>query len=78
MEKEILTPKHHYWPEFCDKLSILINAHSENVSTRNCMRNLRYTERILRTIPNIDFEGTIADFKTRYGDCDCKVLTLIN
>ena len=76
MEKEILTTTHHYWPKFCDKLSSLINAHSLNAD--NCKRNLQYSERILRTFPNIDVEGTIADFKARYGDCDCEVLTLIS
>ena len=78
MAKLILTPKHYYWQEFCDKLSSLLNAHSDDVSTGNCKGDFRYSERILRTFSNIDVEGTIADFKIRYGDCDCQVLTLIN
>jgi hypothetical protein len=78
MKKEILTPENHDWWDFRSKLSGLLNAHTKRVQSRNCRGNLLYTERILRTMPGIDFEGTINFLKTNYADCDCKILTLIS
>ena len=63
MEKEILTPKHKYWPTLCFKLDQL-----------DCNHDLRHTIKILKSLPNIDVERTVDFLENHGGFCDCEVL----
>ena len=78
MKKRILTPDHNDWEVYIDKLSFVLRAHiDDELSINNCKNDLRYTEKILKSFPDIDVQGTIAFIKEEFGDCDCKVLAII-
>jgi hypothetical protein len=78
MGKKILTPDHKDWDRFVFKLRNLLFVHTEEWSPEtNCKNDLRHTENILKFSPDIDVQGTIEFIKKEFGDCDCKLLTII-
>ena len=40
----------------------------------DCKHDLRHTTKILRSLPNIDVEGTLEFLEEHGGFCDCEVL----
>jgi hypothetical protein len=80
MEKEILTPEHRLWDEFYERLSgpegIDFRPHSAKGFTWRCGggRNKDLSAAILRTMPTIDVEGTLAYFEAHGGHCDCRIV----
>jgi hypothetical protein len=74
MEKEILTPKHKYWPALRFRLDQMVNTHIEGKPVSDCNYDLRHTIKILKSLPNIDIEGTLDFFEDHAGFCDCEVL----
>ena len=78
MGNKILTPDDKDWEKYIGKLSCVLSVHIDDaLSITNCKDDLQHTERILKSIPNIDGEKTIEFIKEEFGDCDCKVLTII-
>ncbi len=78
MAKQILTPDHHAWTDFIDALSAAVNAYLEHFGKCQCGGKLKSTKQILKTIPNIDVEESLAFIKENYGECDRVVLTIAN
>ena len=74
MEKEILTPKHRYWSALHFRLDQMVNTHIEGKPVFDCNHNLRHTIKILKSLPNIDVEGTVKFLEEHGGFCDCEVL----
>ena len=64
---EIVTPDHKYWQAICIRLSDQLNIHG-------CQGDLRYTEKILKSLPDMDVEETLELYRTYGGYCDCEVL----
>ena len=63
MKKEVLTPSHKYWRALCTRLS-----HTQ------CQHYLRNTEKILKSLPNIDVEESLNLYLELGGFCDCEIL----
>ena len=63
MKKEVLTPSHKYWKALCIRLS-----HTP------CQHDLRNTEKILKSLPNIDVEESLNLYLELGGFCDCEIL----
>ena len=63
MKKEVLTPSHKYWRALCTRLS-----HTQ------CQHDLRNTEKILKSLPNIDVEESLNLYLELGGFCDCEIL----
>jgi hypothetical protein len=43
-------------------------------SSKGCYGDMRFTERILKSLPGIDVEGTLRLFREYGGHCDCHIL----
>ena len=63
MKKEVLTPSHRYWRALCTRLS-----HTQ------CQHDLRNTEKILKSLPNIDVQESLNLYLELGGFCDCEIL----
>jgi hypothetical protein len=74
MKEEILTPLHNYWNAFSYRLNQLLYTHTEGKPQFNCKHDLSNTKKILKTLPNIDVEGTLLLYQDLGGFCDCEVL----
>ena len=74
MEKNILTPKHKYCSALCSRLDQMVNTHVKGKPVFDCKHDLRHTTKVLRSLPNIDVEGTLEFLKEQGGFCDCEVL----
>jgi hypothetical protein len=74
MAKNILTPKHKYWSALRYRLDQMVNTYIEGKPVFKCKHDLRHTTKILRSLPNIDVEGTLEFLKEQGGFCDCEVL----
>lgn len=75
MEKDILTPKHRYWSAFYFRLDQMINTHVHGKPVFRCYNDLRHSKKILKSLHNIDVEGSVEFLKNRGGYCDCEVIT---
>ncbi len=74
MGNNILTPKHKYWSALRYRLDQIVNTYIEGKPVFKCKHDLRHTTKILRSLPNIDVEGTLEFLKEQGGFCDCEVL----
>ncbi len=63
MKKEVLTPSHKYWNVLCFRLG-----------QTQCQHDLRNTEKILKSLPNIDVEESLNFYRDLGGFCDCEIL----
>ena len=63
MKKEVLTPSHKYWKALCFRLS-----------QSQCKHDFRNTEKILKSLPNIDVEESLNLYRELGGFCDCEIL----
>lgn len=63
MKKEVLTPSHKYWRALGTRLS-----HTQ------CQHDLRNTEKILKSLPNIDVQESLNLYLELGGFCDCEIL----
>lgn len=68
MRDEILTPKHNYWRGFTVRLSETIRVEPDHYSHSAARK-------ILKSLPNIDIEGTI-DFYKEFGGYDDEEILL--
>jgi hypothetical protein len=67
--KVVLTPDHNFWRA----LGIRLNDSLLHPNER-CYGDLRFTKKILKSLPGIDVEETMSSFKKIGGNCDCHVL----
>jgi len=79
-KKEILTPDHDLWDEFyrglcgqggCDFRLDPAKGYGWKCNHGNSKQR---TRAVLKTMPTIDVEGTLAYFDARGLSCDCKIL----
>ncbi len=79
MEKrEVLTEKHAYWRGFMIRLNDMVNTREYGQFLFNCRHDLSFSTKILKSLPNIDVEGSIEYLKSKGGFCDCEVLMNID
>ena len=71
-KKFVLTPEHNFWRA----LGIRLND-SLLQANKRCYGDLRFTKRILKSLPGIDAEKTLTSFQEMGGNCDCHVLHTI-
>lgn len=64
---KVVTPDHKYWRALNVRLSDQLKAHG-------CQGDLRNTEKILKSLPDIDVEETLELYRAVGGYCDCEVL----
>jgi hypothetical protein len=65
----ILTRDHNYWRALGIRLNdLLIQPNG------GCNGELRFTKKILKSLPGIDVEETLSSFQEIGGNCDCHVL----
>jgi hypothetical protein len=81
MEKQVIQPGHHRWEEFTEKLRATLYDHPEKegvefLAEGRCRGDLRYSERILRLMGNVDVEPTLEHLRSRIGECDHLVLAI--
>jgi hypothetical protein len=70
--KIVLTSGHNYWRALGIRLNDSLLQPNEG-----CYGDMRFTERILKSLPGIDAEGTLNLFQELGGHCDCHVLVSI-
>jgi hypothetical protein len=61
---QILTPRHKHWDDFAEAMLNLIEP---------CDYTNKGAQSILQTIKGVDVEGTLEQFKTMGGYCDCEI-----
>jgi len=66
MKKIIITPEHNYWQALGVRLNDLLVQ-----SERGCRGDLRFTRKILKSLPGIDVEETLNLFEKYEVCCDC-------
>jgi len=65
MRNTLMTPEHHLWDEFVERLEW----------SEECHRDWRFTVKILKSdYPDVDVAGTLTYFGEHCGRCDCTVL----
>jgi hypothetical protein len=64
--KIVLTPNHNYWRALSIRLNDLLIQ-----SERGCRGDLRFTKKILKSLPGIDVEETLNFFQKFEVCCDC-------
>ena len=69
MSAEILTPESSRWDDFVDRLDTAIAV------AQDCDGSLRYAERILVEMRNINVPATLLVLEAFHGGCDCAVVT---
>jgi hypothetical protein len=69
MSAELLTPESSRWDDFVDRLDAAIAV------AQDCDGSLRYAERILVEMRNINVPATLLVLEAFHGDCDCAVVT---
>ena len=80
MKGEILTPEHRLWGEFyrrlCGPEGCDFKFHAAKGYTWTCKggSNKELAAAILRTLPEIDVEATLAYFEAQGHFCDCKIM----
>jgi hypothetical protein len=78
MKKSILTPEHIYWDVFCREfLEMLLSDNGSNPYCECQDDLLRHSKEVLKSIGDIDIEGTLEFFKNYGVYCDCDVKTEI-
>jgi hypothetical protein len=88
MKSEIMTPQHGLWDLFIDRLSGVEGCDwgedgwtcygSGDSGLYGTPAALPFATRILRSIPNIDVEGSLQHFIDNGGHCDCEVVLNID
>ena len=68
MSAEILAPESSRWDDFVDRLDTAIAV------AQDCDGSLRYAERILVEMRNINVPGTLLVLEAFHGRCDCAVV----
>ena len=68
-KKIVLTKDHKFWRA----LGIRLND-SLLQANKRCSGDLRFTKKILKSLPGIDVEKTLTSFQKLGGNCDCHVL----
>ena len=63
----VVTPDHKYWRAVCIRLSDQLNIHG-------CQRDLRNTEKILKSLPDVEVEDTLELYRRLGGFYDYEVL----
>ena len=74
MAKSVLTPNHRYWKALCTRLNDMLTIYIEGKPHSKCQTDLRCTTKILKSLPGIDVEETLALYMKLGGHCDCEVL----
>jgi len=74
MKKQILNPSHKFWRALCIRLNDMLNSHVDGTLRFRCHHDLRNTEKILKSLPNIDVEKTLEFYRDLGGYCDCEIL----
>jgi Protein of unknown function (DUF2695) len=78
MATEIMTPEHHRWHEFTERLGGPEACDFRDDDTWTCHHDYRFCREILRSMLGIDVEGSITSFEENGGHCDCTVLLNID
>ena len=73
-KKEIVTHSHKYWNALIYRLenSLLVYQNGKWIAKCDC--DLKITRKILKSLPQVDVEGTIEYLQSYGGFCDCEVL----
>ncbi len=68
---EILTETHNFWNGFIIRIK-------DAIVSDMCHSDFRHTEKILKSLPNIDIEGTIQYLKSNSATCECRIFPNIH
>ena len=78
--KEIMTPEHPKWDEFCDRLEgkegCNFKENKNGKTTWKCKgeNDKTFAKKLIKNFKGIDVEGSLRYFDEHGGHCDCEIL----